>query len=194
MTVQFCTQCGHAIGAHEKFCGMCGADVGAMTAVVDGPSARIHGSEAGTGRTEDGSPAAPFSAHDSSRTGSAEGGAGIGYLFFSSRGRINRKPYWLWNIPLIALSVLFELAARSSHSEAWYLLDLALVPASLMLGIKRAHDRNRSGWFLLLSFIPLLNLWPGIELGFMRGTVGTNDYGADPLAMAGLPARDPPPA
>ncbi|GHU87403.1 hypothetical protein AGMMS49941_10860 [Deferribacterales bacterium] len=47
--------------------------------------------------------------------------------------------------------------------------------------IKRCHDRNRSGWFILLFLVPIVNLWAIIELGFLRGTVGDNKYGCDPL-------------
>jgi uncharacterized membrane protein YhaH (DUF805 family) len=49
------------------------------------------------------------------------------------------------------------------------------------VGVKRAHDRGRAWWFVLLGAVPVLNLWPIIELGFLRGTVGDNQYGADPL-------------
>jgi len=48
--------------------------------------------------------------------------------------------------------------------------------------IKRAHDRNRSGWFILLSIIPFVNIWVTIELNFLKGTSGDNDYGVDPLS------------
>jgi uncharacterized membrane protein YhaH (DUF805 family) len=183
MTVQFCTQCGHAIGAHEQYCAMCGADVSGMTAVVDGPHER-----------EQGLAAQPIPPRDSHQPGGPAARSGIVWMYFSIEGRINRTPYWTWNIPLIAFSLFFEYMAATTLNQAWYFLDLALVPASLMLGVKRAHDRNRSGWFLLLSFVPVLNLWPLIELGFLRGTVGTNDYGPDPLALAGPWAGHPPAA
>ncbi len=56
---------------------------------------------------------------------------------------------------------------------------IMLVPG-ILVTIKRAHDRNHSGWFILLCFIPILNLWPAIELGFLAGTNGPNQYGPDP--------------
>jgi len=58
---------------------------------------------------------------------------------------------------------------------------LALYP-SIAVSVKRCHDRNRSGWFLLIGLIPLVNLWVLVELGFLRGTPGENRFGSDPLA------------
>ena len=62
----------------------------------------------------------------------------------------------------------------------WFALA-ALYPW-IAVGIKRCHDRNRTGWFLLIGLIPLVNIWLVVELGFLRGTVGQNRFGPDPLA------------
>ena len=49
--------------------------------------------------------------------------------------------------------------------------------------IRRAHDRNKSGWWAILYAVPQIGwLWAFIELGFMKGTAGPNRFGADPLA------------
>ena len=50
--------------------------------------------------------------------------------------------------------------------------------------VKRAHDRNRTGWFVLLLFVPLVNLWPLVEFFFLRGTEGPNKYGPDPIGTS----------
>jgi uncharacterized membrane protein YhaH (DUF805 family) len=52
-----------------------------------------------------------------------------------------------------------------------------------MLGIKRFHDRDKSGWWLLISLVPLIGpLWLLVELGFLQGSEGANRFGPDPLA------------
>jgi uncharacterized membrane protein YhaH (DUF805 family) len=53
-----------------------------------------------------------------------------------------------------------------------------LIP-SLAVLVRRLHDTNRSGWWFLLMFVPLLNLVLLVFM-FLDGTAGTNDYGADP--------------
>lgn len=47
--------------------------------------------------------------------------------------------------------------------------------------IKRLHDINKSGGFAFIMFFPPLNLILGIVLLFMKGTIGPNQYGDDPL-------------
>lgn len=64
--------------------------------------------------------------------------------------------------------------------EGWLTAILELW-AQAALSVKRAHDRGRSGWFVLVLFIPLVQIWPLIELWFLRGTTGDNQYGPDPL-------------
>ena len=52
-----------------------------------------------------------------------------------------------------------------------------------MLTIKRAHDRNRTGWYALIILIPLAGpLWFLVEFGFLSGTAGPNRFGADPVS------------
>ena len=66
----------------------------------------------------------------------------------------------------------------------WFYLigALALLLPSLSLAFRRLHDRDKSAWWLLLSFIPLIG---GIILFVwmycLRGTVGDNRFGPDPL-------------
>ena len=84
------------------------------------------------------------------------------------------------------------------------LLYIPLLWIGLALGAKRLHDRNKSGWWLLLFwFLPAIlqgtgeqidgigivltlagfaiSIWGLVEIGFLRGTVGPNQYGPDPL-------------
>ena len=51
------------------------------------------------------------------------------------------------------------------------------------VSVKRWHDRDRSGWWVLLNLLPVIGwLWALVDNGFVRGTRGPNRYGADPLA------------
>lgn len=119
------------------------------------------------------------------------------YIMFSTKGRLNRRRYWLTSllITVIMGAIVVTLGLSYGVTGAAEQLPLVqLVAAILMLGfyllmlyvsiamlIKRAHDRNRSGHFLWLLFLPIMNLWPAIELSFFKGTEGQNQYGEDPL-------------
>lgn len=54
-----------------------------------------------------------------------------------------------------------------------------------MLMIRRLHDLNKTGWLCLIMLIPVINTLFGIYLLFAPGTVGYNDYGADPVEGVG---------
>lgn len=72
---------------------------------------------------------------------------------------------------------------------------LVMLYPTLAVNVKRCHDRGRSGWFVLVGIVPLLNYWYLIEICFLPGTEGANQYGTDPVvriedAKDILPADD----
>ncbi|MEA1950962.1 MAG: DUF805 domain-containing protein [Planctomycetota bacterium] len=51
---------------------------------------------------------------------------------------------------------------------------------SLAIQAKRWHDRDKSAWWILIGFVPLIGpIWVLIEVGCLRGKYGPNQYGAD---------------
>ncbi len=135
----------------------------------------------------------------------------MGSLLFSFSGRINRQPFWLAGIALAIAqyALLFALASvmgvefietttASSYSvqadmstmspQAIGLLvvvSLIFLWPGLAITIKRWHDRGKSGWWIFIVLIPLVGaIWALVETGFLRGTVGPNPYGPDPLGAA----------
>jgi len=107
-------------------------------------------------------------------------------LYFSAEGRISRSIYWLAQIPLIALNLVImtigDAMADGGLALLCFALSIAVTVASIMIGIKRCHDRDKSGWWVALSFVPLIGwIWTIVELGFLQGTVGPNRFGPDPV-------------
>jgi uncharacterized membrane protein YhaH (DUF805 family) len=108
-------------------------------------------------------------------------------LLFSLDGRIGRSTYWLkfflpyLAIYLVLLAVDWRLGTHEPDEKTVGLLSGSFVAvalySSIAVNVKRCHDRDHSGWFLLLGLVPILNLWPLIELGFVAGTYGPNRYG-----------------
>ena len=128
-------------------------------------------------------------------------GDGMQNLLFSFEGRINRAKFWLVHVAMwIVVGLVFGSvvggAALSTDPEA-ALRSVGTVPGlilavvnilvfwvGLAAGVKRWHDRNKSGWWVLIGLVPVIGgLWYLIERGFLRGTVGPNTYGPDPLAF-----------
>ena len=111
-------------------------------------------------------------------------------LYFSFKGRATRSDLWIRFYLVFFLGyfamILFDTTLILYDTMGVPILTIiySLVGfyASLAVSVKRAHDRNRSGWFILLYFVPFINLWPIIELSFFRGTKGENRFGQDLLA------------
>ena len=116
--------------------------------------------------------------------------AEIKKLWFSFEGRINRQKYWVPGTllllavftPLLVVVGLLAGSMPEVAAVAGIVLYIPLVWASLALSAKRLHDRNRSAWFMLLFLVPLVGLWPMVEIYFLPGTQGPNRFGEDPLA------------
>lgn len=117
-----------------------------------------------------------------------------GKFLFSFEGRISRKAYWIYFLVSLALGFLIQglaigttgLVADPEAMPAipmWYwLIQIPLLWIGLAVMAKRWHDQDRSGWFTLLLFIPLLGfLIVLVMLGFIGSTPGPNRFGDGPM-------------
>ena len=105
----------------------------------------------------------------------------INYFEFS--GRSSAGAYWyfaLWSFLLVILfavvDLTFDLADKYLNFSNLFSL-VTLVPG-ISLSVRRLHDINRSGWWLVLS-ITLIGLIPLIYWACQRGDRVENDYGSD---------------
>lgn len=101
----------------------------------------------------------------------------IKQVYFLWNGRASRKTYWIFSLPILVLFLLVEFIFIDLHEYIYYAVLLTIIYTSMMINIKRSHDRNRTGFFSLLLLVPLISLWPLIEFGFFAGTEGTNKFG-----------------
>lgn len=68
-----------------------------------------------------------------------------------------------------------------THNPFAGLFGLVLAWTHLAVFVKRWHDRDKSGWWMLINLIPVIGwFWTLIECGFLEGTIGPNKYGPDP--------------
>ncbi len=65
-----------------------------------------------------------------------------------------------------------------------FLVSLALIIPGIAVSVRRLHDTGRSGWFLLLGFIPIVGGILLLVWMCSRGTEGPNRFGADPIPAA----------
>ena len=123
-------------------------------------------------------------------------------LLFSVQGRANRAKFWLVALGIAVVEVILfavilggaamsgdpeKIAAAMGPVASIVILAFVVIATwiSIAVAVKRYHDRNKSGWWVLIVFVPVIGgLWYLIECGFLRGTSGPNNYGPDPLAIA----------
>jgi len=110
-----------------------------------------------------------------------------GRLFFSFNGRASRRQFWLYGVAaLLGLALLGHALlgiARVRTHTADLVVNLLLLWPALAVSVKRWHDRDKSGAWVLLNLLPVIGwLWALLDNGFVRGTVGPNRYGPDPLS------------
>jgi len=107
-------------------------------------------------------------------------------FYFSFDGRIGRQDFWLrYVLPYLGMlfvTVLFTSINENAGSTLSLIFSLIAIWPSLAVIAKRWHDRNKSGWWILINIIPIVgSIWALVENGFLRGTVGPNHFGPDPL-------------
>jgi len=101
-------------------------------------------------------------------------------LLLSLDGRVSRSTFWLCVLGLFVGTLIIGFLGSQTLLLAWQVL--VLWPC-LAISVKRWHDRDKSGWWVLINLIPVIGgLWALIENGFLKGSDGKNRFGADPLA------------
>ena len=83
------------------------------------------------------------------------------YAQFSGRSR--RKEYWMYTLFIVILSIVASiidgglgLTGESGYGPITGILSLATLIPSIAVGIRRLHDTDRSGWWLLIALVPLI--------------------------------------
>jgi uncharacterized membrane protein YhaH (DUF805 family) len=113
---------------------------------------------------------------------------------FAYDGRIGRAKWWLLNVAIgvVGAVIVFlitlllptdvSVPAPATYFVALLIYVLAFGAIGLAISAKRWHDRDKSGWWSLIAFVPVVGgLWTLVECGCLKGTAGPNRFGADPL-------------
>jgi|LGOV01.1.fsa_nt_gb uncharacterized membrane protein YhaH (DUF805 family) len=107
--------------------------------------------------------------------------------FFSFDGRLNRLRFFGYGLTLAIIGSVFDIIIESVDNIGVLLglLILAIIVAvfEVSICVRRLHDIDKSGWYVLLQVIPIVNVILAFVLTFMKGTDGPNEYGDDPLRM-----------
>ena len=117
------------------------------------------------------------------------------YADFSGRSR--RKEYWMFVLLIFIVAVALglmtgsfttvsdpadsvEMATWSSSSILLGLFYLAILIPALAVQVRRFHDQDKTGWLVLLNFIPFIGGLIVLVFMCLEGTRGENRFGPDP--------------
>jgi len=103
------------------------------------------------------------------------------------KGRAARSEYWYWTLfvyLLLIVAWLIDMTVFGFNTTGvnpmTVLASLATLLPTLAVSARRLHDIDRSGWWALLIFT-VIGYIALIYWACMRGTVGANRFGPDPL-------------
>lgn len=105
------------------------------------------------------------------------------WALLSFEGRMRRRDYWLYSIPVLimVMPTFFYQGGNVVLDSLALAISLFAIYASIALNIKRLKDRNKSPWWIVVTFLPLVGpIFALVELGILDGTPGPNQYGPDP--------------
>ena len=112
------------------------------------------------------------------------------YATFSGRAR--RKEYWMFFLISALISIVLTLldillGTYSVEYEAGLfsgLYSLLILIPSIAVVVRRLHDTDRSGWWILISLIPLIGVIVLFLFICLDSQPGTNRFGANPKEAA----------
>ena len=100
-------------------------------------------------------------------------------------GRATRSEYWFWILFVILASIVLTIldgllffGATNGVGVLGPIFSLATLIPGLSITIRRLHDLDKSGWWFLLSFIPLIGALVLLYWFCLKGTDGDNRFGA----------------
>lgn len=102
------------------------------------------------------------------------------YVTFS--GRAPRSEYWYFCLFVFLVSIGIGIVEGVIGTEViGSLFSLAVLLPSIAVSVRRLHDIDKSGWWLLICLIPLIGMIILLIWACSKGTDGDNRYGSDPL-------------
>lgn len=102
------------------------------------------------------------------------------YAVFNGRAR--RKEYWMFFLFNIIISIIlgFVEGLVGSPGIIGLLYSLAVIIPGIAVTVRRLHDTERSGWWLLTAFVPLIGAIVLLVFMAQDSKSGQNQYGANP--------------
>ena len=102
------------------------------------------------------------------------------YVGFS--GRAQRMEFWMYNLInfLILIGIAIIEAIIGTGGIIYFIYALGVFLPGLAVAVRRLHDTNHSGWWLLISLVPVIGIIILIVFWVQDSHPGANDFGPNP--------------
>lgn len=118
--------------------------------------------------------------------------------YFDFSGRSRRMEFWMFQLLIFIVYVVVMIvatvlgggmeagnvgpggAAAGIVFIAFGIWGIATIIPSLALAVRRLHDTDRSGWWILIGFVPIVGALVLLYFYLIEGTRGPNSFGQDP--------------
>ncbi len=107
----------------------------------------------------------------------------------SCQGRASRAEYWIFGLLhsiFIILSYFLVFICFLAHPKfgfltliLWGIFVVATIPPCIAVSIRRLHDTNKSGWYFLVNFVPIIGSLIFLFFMLQKGDFQRNDYNLD---------------
>ncbi|MBU93088.1 MAG: DUF805 domain-containing protein [Chloroflexi bacterium] len=101
--------------------------------------------------------------------------------FFIFTNRASRSEYWWFILFYTIFATIPTFIPNENVVVFGYIMSLLLFIPGIAVTVRRLHDINKSGWFILISLIPILGSIIVLVMIIERGTLGKNRFGEYPL-------------
>ena len=106
------------------------------------------------------------------------------------RGRASRSEYWyfilFYIISIFVLSIIDGFIGIYKYGLLSGIFIIINIVPTICLTIRRIHDTGNSGWWWLISFVPLVGFFTILFFALKDSEEGTNEYGANPKEVLTL--------
>ena len=101
-------------------------------------------------------------------------------------GRARRMEYWMFFLFNFIIAIVLSVGGRVTHIGPWLnlLYSLAVLIPCLAVSVRRLHDINKSGWWILIALVPFVGAIILLIFALMDSEAGSNQYGPNPKAVA----------
>jgi uncharacterized membrane protein YhaH (DUF805 family) len=100
-------------------------------------------------------------------------------------GRANRSEYWWFIVVNVAIALGLQMIDFVIGIPVLSIVFmLAMLLPAVAVSIRRLHDSERSGWWMLVGLVPILGAFAVFALMVIPGTEGENRYGKKPVTQS----------